>query len=181
MKTILICFAGRIGSGKTTLSKAVANNLRWPRASFGDYVRMEALRQGLNEPRKVLQRIGASLVEDPNKFCHLVLKQVSWKPGQNLIIDGIRHSKILDSLRKLTDPSEVFLVFVTTEEQAIRKRFAEENPFREDDLLSFEAHSTETEVKSSLSAEASLIVDGTRPVNILAREIVAWFQNKIEE
>lgn len=177
MKTILICFAGRIGSGKTTVSKVVADTLKWQRASFGDCVRMEAFRQGLDESRQVLQRLGESLVEDPDKFCRLLLKKYSWKPGQNLIIDGIRHSKILDSLRKLTDPSEVFLVFVSTDEKIIKKRFAEENPLRKDDLMSIEAHSTETEVKTILPAKSSLIVDGARPIKILVKEIMAWLKS----
>ena len=178
MKTILICFAGRIASGKTTLSKAVAGFLKWPLASFGDYVRMEAHRKGLNESRDVLQMMGASLVEEPDDFCHLVLQQVSWKPGLHLVIEGIRHSKILDSLRRLTDPSEVFLVFVETEEQTIKRRLAERNASGGDKLSDFEAHSTEREVRTDLPAAADLIIDGSRPVDILVREIVSWLQKE---
>jgi dephospho-CoA kinase len=180
MTSIIICFAGRIGSGKTTLSNAVAECLNWPRASFGDYVRMEARRQGLNESRDVLQRIGAELVQDPDKLCYSMLGKVSWKPGENLVIDGIRHSRIIDSLLKLTNLSKVFLIFVETEEQSLRKRFSDKSTFGEDDLLRFEEHSTEAEVKEGLSDKADLIVDGTRLIKELVQEIVTWLQKKGE-
>ena len=178
---MIICFAGRVSSGKTTLSKAMADALKWPRASFGDYVRKEARRQGLNESREVLQKIGASLVEDTDKFCNKVLDQVSWKSGQNLVIDGVRHSEILGSLKRLAGPSEVFLIFVETNEQTIRKRRVDKNTSGEDNLSDLEAHSTEREVTTALPTIADLVVDGAHPLDILVQEMVAWLKSKNDE
>ena len=112
MKSIIIGFSGKIGSGKTTLSMAVAKALNWPHASFGNYVREVVRQRGIEESRKVLQEIGASLVENPDEFCHSLLEQSGWKPGQHLIVDGVRHAKIVDALHRATEPSRVFLVFV---------------------------------------------------------------------
>ena len=178
MKTILICFAGRIASGKTTLSRAVAETLEWPWAGFGDYIRMEARRKGLDESRGVLQNIGESLMEDPDDFCRLLLQQVSWEPGRHIVIDGIRHVRILDSMRRVTATSKVLLVFVETKEQVLKRRLAARNAPEGDGLSDFEMHSTEREVIKNLPAAADLIVDGSKPVDILVQDIVCWLRRE---
>lgn len=180
MKTILICFAGRIASGKTTLSQAVAQTFKWPRASFGDRVRIEARRKGFNESREVLQKIGEALIEEPDDFCNMLLEHVAWKPGRHLVIDGLRHTTVLNSLRRLTTPSEVLLVLVETGEQTLEKRLAKRGVLEGYQLSDLEAHSTEREVLEAFPDMADLIVDGTLPVKTLVGEIVAWVQNKIE-
>lgn len=181
MKTILICFAGRIASGKTTLSQAVAENLEWPRVGFGDCVRMEARRKGLDETRNVLQNIGESLVEDPDEFCRLLLQRISWEPGCHMVIEGIRHTRILDSLRRITAPSKVLLIFIETKEQILKSRLAERyKQKKEEGLLGLESHSTEREVLTNLPDAADLIVDGSRSVEILVRQIMGWLPREID-
>ena len=182
MKSIIIALAGRIGSGKSTLAVALADTLQWPRVSFGDYVRKQAIRRRLDEAREVLQEIGASLIEeDTDKFCLSVLEQVSWTPGQHIVIDGIRHSKVLRSLRKLTKPSEIFLVFVNVDDSTRMNRLYKNNVIGKNNRFSqIEAHSTEVDVREGLPDMANLIVDGTRPKQDLVQEIVTWIQNKIE-
>ena len=49
LEPLVIGFAGRIGSGKSTLSSEVAERLGWRRASFGDYLRTVAKSSGLDE------------------------------------------------------------------------------------------------------------------------------------
>jgi dephospho-CoA kinase len=48
VKPVVLTFAGRIASGKSTLSRQIAVTLGWPWASFGDYVRAEATRRGFD-------------------------------------------------------------------------------------------------------------------------------------
>jgi cytidylate kinase len=122
LKSIIIGFSGKIGSGKTTISTAVAEALNWPHASFGDYVREVGRERGIEESRKVLQEIGASLVENPDEFCLSLLELSGWKPGQHLVVDGVRHAKIVDALHRTTKPSRVFLVFVEVNEKVRKKR-----------------------------------------------------------
>lgn len=181
MKSIIVGFAGKIGSGKTTLSAAVAEALNWPRVGFGDYVRGVARQRGLEESRKVLQQIGASLVENPDKFCRSLLEQVDWKPGQHLVVDGIRHAKIIDALRRVTEPSRVFLVFVKVAEKVRRKRLLNDGATGKQAAPEYESHTTEADVKAVLPAMADLVVDGTLPVPDLVNHIVAWVQDKSKE
>jgi cytidylate kinase len=42
--TLLLCFSGQIGSGKSSASIAVAEALGWKRTGFGDYLRSERSR-----------------------------------------------------------------------------------------------------------------------------------------
>jgi len=178
LKSIIVGFAGKIGSGKTTISAAVAEALDWPRVSFGDYVRGVARERGLGESREVLQEIGASLVKNPDEFCLSLLGQVGWKPGKNLVVDGIRHTKIMDALRRVTRPSRVFLVFVKVDERVRGKRLLDDRDAGKQTAPEYEAHTTEADVKTVLPATADLMADGARPVPDLVNQIVAWIQDK---
>jgi cytidylate kinase len=178
LKSIIVGFAGKIGSGKTTISAALAEALNWPRASFGDYVRGVARERGLEESREVLQEIGASLAENPDEFCLSFLGLVDWKPGQNLVVDGIRHAKIIDALRRVTEPSRVFLVFVRVDERVRRKRLLDNRDAGKQAAFGYEAHTTEADVNTVLPALADLVADGARPVPDLVNQIVAWIQDR---
>jgi cytidylate kinase len=180
LKSIIVGFAGKIGSGKTTILAAVAEALNWKRASFGDYVRGVARERGLDESREVLQEIGASLAKNPDGFCVFLLRQVDWKPGQNLVVDGIRHAKIMDALRRVTEPSRIFLVFVNIDEGVRRKRLLDDPDAEKQAALVYDAHTTEADVKNVLPAMADLVADGARPVPDLVNQIVAWIQGKSE-
>lgn len=104
MKPAAIAFSGSIASGKSTIAAAVAEALHWPCVSFGNYVRFVARSQGLVESREVLQAIGADLVEkDVAEFARAVLAQADWRPGQSIVIDGIRHVTVLDHLGIATE------------------------------------------------------------------------------
>ncbi|HMP06718.1 MAG TPA: AAA family ATPase, partial [Lacipirellulaceae bacterium] len=71
-----LAFSGHIGSGKSTLSRAVADAIGAARVSFGDHVRAVARHQGEPETRERLQAIGEALVASKmNDFCQSVLDQ----------------------------------------------------------------------------------------------------------
>jgi dephospho-CoA kinase len=98
---LVVCFSRRIGSGKSSVTQTLANALRWPRASFGDYVRARvADRGGDPSSRKELQNLGQMLVEtDPSGFAAAVLQARGYKRGADLLVDGIRHVAIKRRLR----------------------------------------------------------------------------------
>jgi dephospho-CoA kinase len=69
--SLLLCFSGQIGSGKSSVTTAISAALGWRRAGFGDYLRSEIARLG-GDPndRKALQNLGQKLVEDDSAaFC----------------------------------------------------------------------------------------------------------------
>lgn len=179
MSPIVLGFAGAIGSGKSNLSRAVAEALRWPRVSFGDYVRGEALRRGLSETREVLQSVGASLMDSGTEnFCSGVLSQVVWKTGGCLVIDGVRHAEVLPIIQQLVNPSKVFLVFIKKIEHSRKSWVYQRDSISADRLRAIESHSTETQVETVLAEIADLKIDGDRAINETVQEITDWVHDR---
>lgn len=178
MNSIALGFAGVIASGKSTISKGVAEVLKWPRVSFGDYVRSEAIHRGLSLERKSLQSLGASLIDaDLNMLCESVLAQADWKPGQSIIIDGIRHTDAFESLRGHVAPSELLLVYIDVDAPSRQSRLNAQGVSRKE-LPLIDAHSTEIQVSSTLSTVSDLRIDGSCPPHRLINQVVSWVQHR---
>jgi len=78
----------------------------------------------------------------------------------------------------ITNPSDVFLIFVKVDEQMLRRRLCNKNIQEEEKLEKLEEHTTEAEVTTILPNVADLTVDGARPLNSLVQEIVNWLQTR---
>ena len=146
------------------------------RASFGDDVRMYAKSQGLEESRDVLQEVGEGLVDKgPEDFCHSVLAHFGWHSGEPLVIDGVRHARIVDALRKIVAPLELRLVFIDVSEDARLKRLRKTDSEVIARIQDIESHSTEQEVvKNTLRDLAQRHVQGDRPIPDVVQEILGW-------
>lgn len=176
MKATVACFAGGIGSGKSAISDRVASLLGWPRVGFGDYIRTVARQRGLDEARETLQEIGAELVaKNLEGFCQSVLKQAKRSTDQSLVVDGIRHVEVLDVVRRLVSPARPLLIFIDVDRAVCQARMLERgmSSVRLDQL---ESYSTEIQVADQLRDAADLEVDGTRPSETLANEIIQFIQ-----
>lgn len=171
--TILVCFSGQIGSGKTSVSAAVAAALGWGRTGFGDYLRAEIARtSGDPEAREVLQDLGQRLVEtDPEAFCRSVLIAGNFKPGDNFLIDGVRHVDIFRILKRLGAPSIARLLFldVANSHRLARVRDRVDG----DDFVRAETHRVESELRNELPALADRVVDATQPFDEVVSDCLA--------
>jgi cytidylate kinase len=171
MVGVVVGIVGKIRSGKSSLSRSLADELKWPFVSFGDQVRSVAHQRGLDNSREVLQEVGENLVEtEPRKFCEAVLAQADWQPGQSLIVDGIRHLKIVEILRDFVRPSVLRLIYVKTADDVRESRLATEICGRQD-LERIEHHSTEEQVGTILPGLVDLTVDGEKPLGNLISEV----------
>ena len=104
--SMLVCFSGQISSGKSSVSNAVARALGWRRAGFRDYLRAEIKHMG-GDPtsRRALQNLGQQRVESgPEGSCRAVLSSGGLTPGDDFVIDGLRHLKLLQILAGLALP-----------------------------------------------------------------------------
>lgn len=156
----VIAVAGRIASGKTTIAGLLARKLGAGYASFGDVVRAEIRSRGLSETRAVLQVVGQELVdEDPEGFCTRVLEQSGWPFTPVVVLDGLRHCDVLETLRNLSLPAQISLVYVHVPDHALRARLAERG--EQQNLSSLEASTTERQVATVLRSKADIVVDGT--------------------
>ena len=161
MKSIVIGFAGKIASGKSTLSERFAEEMGWPYVSFGDYVRTVARQRGEDDSqREILQQIGASLVEqDCEGFCRAVLQQAQWQSGEPLVIDGIRHIEVKQVLENLVAPSKFVLIYISVDEQIRRQRLHHEGIDDPERIERIESASTEIQAKAELPKAADFTLD----------------------
>jgi hypothetical protein len=165
--SLLLCFSGQIGSGKSSVSTAVAAALGWRRTGFGDYLRNEIDRLG-GDPndRKALQDVGQKRVEyDSVAFCHDVLDAGGFQPGEDFFIDGIRHVTIFEILATLTKPTQARLLFLgaleTTRDARVRARADAQ------DFVRASAHHVENELQDVLPQHADAVVDAEQALDLV--------------
>jgi cytidylate kinase len=165
MSGLVACFSGRIASGKTRISRMLADALGWPRTSFGDYLRSLLARGGNHDPsRQALQDLGQILVtRNPDQFCRDVLAEVNFTPGSNLILDGIRHVEILHRIAKLVAPSRVCLIYLAAEDDMLINRMRERGA-SEVELCRAGLHEVERDLTRSLPQIADALIDSGEPI-----------------
>jgi cytidylate kinase len=157
---LVACFAGKIGSGKTSVTNALAQCLGWRRVGFGDYVRAELARRGGNpEIRAELQELGQRLVDsDPVSLCRAVLGSGGFNPGDDLLVDGIRHAAIYRVIVDLVKPSRACLFYLRASDNARGLRTAER---REVASTTAESHPVEAELATTIPDMADAVVDAS--------------------
>ena len=179
---LVVSFAGRIGSGKSSVTTALADVLGWRRAAFGDYLRAEIARSGGDpESRETLQNVGQSLVDsDPEAFCRAVLESVGFRPGEDLLVDGVRHVDIQSIIRDLVAPSEARLVYLAADDSTRVHRVSNRLQGRQD-FLRAEQHRVEAELAEVLPSKADAVMDAHADLAQLVercRDLIAgWGSN----
>lgn len=161
MKPIILAFSGKIFSGKTTLGRYTADLFGWEYASFGNYVRNVAKKQGLDiNDRETLQNVGEKLISNGwDIFIQGFLSSTNWSLGKGLIIDGVRHNKALDLLKEYTHPMKIYLVFIQISKSDRKKRILSSN-INSSTQNKYDQHSTEKEVPL-LRKRADIIIRGS--------------------
>lgn len=176
MTSNIICFSGGIGSGKSTLSLELSKKIGWKATSFGNFLRNLAFERKLDPSRENLQFLGEEMISNgTDNFCNSVLRFCNWVQIENLIIDGIRHSEILESIKRTTKPSNVFLVYIELDLADRSSRLPEQEKNK---LAQYETHSTELQVKSNLKKLSDLIIDGNQSVDNSCSLIISFLTNK---
>jgi cytidylate kinase len=170
-------FSGRIGSGKSAISKELARLLGWQRVGFGDVLRLVARQRDIPESRESLQELGAkSIEEDCQGFCARLLEYADWSQGKPLIIDGIRHLCVLEALKNAVAPSAFHLIYLDVDSKILADRYRHASRGSSQVLEQVEMHSTEREVLVALRDAADLKVDNTISVAHSIKLIMDWMQ-----
>lgn len=161
--SLLLCFSGQIGSGKSSVSAAVATSLGCRRTGFGDYLRNEVTRLGGDpDDRKALQDLGQKRVDaDPVAFCSDVLASGGFLPGDDFVIDGIRHVGIFDILAKIGRPSRAKLLFLGASEATRIGRVETRDDAQ--DFVRASKHRVEAELRDALPHRADGVINADQP------------------
>ena len=172
--TLLICLAGQIGSGKSSVGRAVAKALGCKHSAFSDYLKAEVVREG-GDPtsRQALQELGWRLVQkDPEAFCRAVLAYGAFTPENDFVIDGLRHVEVLRILTRLVVPSTTRLLFLDASEANRSTRVA--TRYDNVDFRRADAHNVEGELREALPRHSDIVVDADQPFeNVVADCLVA--------
>ena len=165
-RTLLVCFSGKIGCGKTSVSRRVAKALGCRRASFGGYLRGQiAERGGDPDCRRALQDLGQSLIQkNPEAFCRDVLVAGGFVAGEDFVLDGLRHAGVVLHLMKIAAPSEVRVIFLEASVEARRARAGQRCDFARRDFERAARHEVEADMEADLPSAADTVVDGSLPL-----------------
>lgn len=171
--SLLVCLAGQIGAGKSSVRHALAKELGWRHASFGDYLRAKIEQSG-GDPtsREALQDLGRLEIEsDSSGFCERVLASGGFQKGENFLIDGVRHVDVLRILRQLAQPSATRLLFFGTTDDVRRSRVASRADHADFDRA--EEHVVESEVRDGVRGLADAVIDASPTIEIVAEECLS--------
>jgi dephospho-CoA kinase len=160
---LLVSLSGRIGSGKSSVAETLAATLGWKGTSFGGFLRAELTRRGKDAgSREALQDLGQMLVDaDAEGFCKAVLDAGGFRPGDNFILDGVRHLSIQKLITNLAVPSAARLIFLDASGESRLRRMGD-RPAAVRDFDRAEAHKVESEMSESLPAIANACIDANQ-------------------
>lgn len=178
-RALLVCFSGKIGSGKTSISSAVAKVLGCGYTSFSDYLRDMVAKQG-GDPdcRELLQDLGQSRIEqDAELFCRDVLAGAGFVPGENFVLDGVRHVQVLQHLREIAAPSEVRLIFLKAGAGLRSIRVGQRSAREGRDFKRAANHVVEADMDEKLPAAAHAFIDGSLSALVVLEQCIKLIDN----
>lgn len=164
----VICVAGGIASGKTTLAQTLAATwLNSSVCSFGDVVRRHTQAAGLLLDRSTLQETGLRLIASGwSTFVDELLVDVP-SDVHVLVVDGVRHVEPVNELRRRFSHALVSVVYLMTDETTLRRRFAERH-----EPYDTRRHHVESSLEA-VAAIADLTIDTCLPpetIEIIVRK-----------
>ncbi len=176
----IIAFSGKIGSGKSSISKLIAEKFNFQRVSFGDYVRKIATERDIEHTRINLQNLGEFLLaENSYQFCLNVLNQASTNNSIFLVVDGIRHQIALDEIKKIVHPNDVFHVHLEINEEIRLERINKRQSTSTNDIIKIDNHPSEIQVTSVLSKMADIVLNTDDTEENLIEVLSLWLVKQI--
>ncbi len=173
---IAIVLSGAKGVYTSALSVVLADVLKWKWARFSDYIRDVAKAAGESElDTGALQRVGQQLVRDKTaEFVAGVLVKAGWTPGDDLVLDGLRHAEVFMELqRQMSDSTDVRVVHIEIQDRTDRAdRVKRSEGSSDKDFEEYDKDETEKQVEET-PAWATLRLNGVGPRGELAKTIIS--------
>lgn len=176
MTSPVICFSGRIGSGKTSASRGVAGAIGAAWCGFGDFIRSSAIAAGRDAAsREVLQELGAQLIDEhgPAWLCAQVIAAASWNGKTALVIDGVRHADVLDEISRQVIGHPTVLVYLAFDGVRESPRGLDKESRRR-----AEQHSTERDVLDVLPSRADVLIPVDAPLERVVQLVLDFLRQR---
>jgi dephospho-CoA kinase len=162
-----IAISGRIGSGKSTLTKALASSFGWDAISFGRYVKFVADDRGLGTARQALQDLGQALIADAgeDRFLQVVLE--FYRPTSPVqLFDGVRHAAMIDAIRRHYDATSVICLVLDDRTRYERYTARTAEPVDYHHFLAWDKHPVERDI-ARICEHADLRLNAALPISNL--------------
>lgn len=126
MQAPVYCISGKIGSGKTTIGKMIANEIGGIHGSVSDFLKAELKKQGITAPtREQLQDLGATYIENGwVEFASQTVKYIGRKKEIPFVIDGIRHINFLNAMKMICWPAPVYEVVLHANDDTLQQHLS---------------------------------------------------------
>lgn len=168
-RSISVC--GNIGSGKTTVLRALSAAYNWDIVSFGSFVK--SLISGPDPTREICQELGQQLfsTRGPRGLIENVLRFHEPKSETHLF-DGVRHISVIKELRKMYPTNLV--IFLTIDDRQRYERFKGANALNSitsfTDFLKMSAHSIERGIEE-IATVADANIDASQDRDFVLAEV----------
>lgn len=162
-----LAFCGASRVGKSTIARELAQMLGSPYVSFGDHVRrVAATVKGRTATREELQDIGQELVDrDLHRFCLDVFAGIHIPHNGPVIVDGLRHARVVSELHTILLGFRIHLIFLEADRAT---RILRGEGITESELLRMDSHGIEKDLQW-LKSHADILVNATgNPIEVLS-------------
>lgn len=133
MTTYAYSICGRIASGKSTVSRLLAERHGWDLVSFGAFVRMRAREQELGQDRRTLQELGSRLFSELGPAGILEAARSACTARSDVqVVDGIRHEDVWRAARAVYDG--VALLFLESQLEQRYRRYCSRHGLAEEEF-----------------------------------------------
>jgi dephospho-CoA kinase len=160
MFELTIGLIGRISVGKSSIARALNASSDIPVTSFGAYLTKFSGSRNLPVDRKSLQDLGQKFIEeDHRQFLENVIEDVS--ATGRVIIEGIRHSVILNDIKSVSTKSLLIYIDASVETRYNRytaRQKDNDSPLSFMEFVRKDNHIVESEIEP-LKRSCDLIVN----------------------
>ncbi|MFQ5815264.1 MAG: AAA family ATPase [Candidatus Hydrothermarchaeaceae archaeon] len=179
--TLYIGLAGRIGSGKTTISLHLQKEYGAREHRFSEILEDVLERLHLPHRREYLQKLGETLREE---FGHDILvealkRDLEEEKADTVVIDGVRYENEVEMLRRL---EENILVFISAPPELRYQRTVKRGT-RGEAVISFEQFSANDEAVTEreldiVEQRADYVLENTGTVDELLQKLDGVMKNR---
>jgi dephospho-CoA kinase len=170
-------FCGPLGSGKTNVSKIVAQETGAGWTSFGATLKKIAAERTIPIDREHLQALGEEMVSRmPVGFCRRVFDEAEPQGQRDIVVDGLRHAEIFPILQRLSQPRRLLCIFVDVTDRIRFERIELRDRVTRNQIVKLESHSTEIQVQLGVRRLADFVVDNSGAVETTVGKILLWIK-----